>query len=53
VNNIRIDTTVVETMSEDERIKARESLHNEKFREFFYTWIEAKRKESKIRVYIQ
>ena len=53
VNNIKIDTTVVENMSEEERVKARDSLHNEKFREFFYTWLEAKRKESKIRIYIQ
>ncbi|HOO60672.1 MAG TPA: peptidyl-prolyl cis-trans isomerase, partial [Candidatus Mcinerneyibacteriales bacterium] len=53
INNIRIDTTVVESMTEEERIKARENLHNEKFREFFYTWLENRRKESKIRVYIR
>jgi len=53
VNNIKIDTTVVDTMTEEERIRARKSLHNEKFQEFFYTWLETKRKESKIRIYIQ
>jgi len=52
INNITIDTTVVDNMTREDYNTARDGLHNEKFNSYITSWIEQRRNASKVKVYV-